>query len=99
MSALIYLEPKIGRGRYLFQILDPHIRHNTKYSTPNTQYPIPWRKIFDFFITTDRKSSKHMFFVFSICLPPGRRLLLTPGIGMGGGNRDQYLFHPSPHIK
>ena len=27
-----------------------------------------------------------------------RRLLLTPGIGMGG-NMDQYLFHPSPKLR
>ena len=39
----------------------------------------------------------------NVCLPPGSRLLLTPGMGggegLGGGNRDQYLFHPSPNIR
>ena len=38
---------------------------------------------FDFFHTNHRQSSK-MFFLL-ICLPPGRRLLLAPGMGMGGG--------------
>ena len=31
--------------------------------------------------------------VFSICLPPGRRLLLTPGMGMGGGQLGTLLDH------
>ena len=38
---------------------------------------------FDFFHWSDGKSSNMCFFL--ICLPPGRRLLLTSGMEMGGG--------------
>ena len=42
---------------------------------------------FDFCHTNHRKSSNMCFFL--IVLPPGRRLLLTPGLGMGKGIWDQ----------
>ena len=79
MSALIYLNQRIGRERYLLQILYPHIRHNTQYSIPSTHYP--GRGIFkDLFIKGPTKSSNICFI-----LTPGRRVLKTSGMGMGLG--------------
>ena len=54
MSALIYREPKDREGRYLVQILDPHIHHNTLY---------PWQATFlTFFIKIIENHQKCILF-------------------------------------
>ena len=65
MSVLIYLEP--SNRKYLFQMLDPHIRRSTQYSIPNTRYP---GGLFYFVIIiiesqqTDQRPKAYKSFVF-----------------------------------
>ena len=68
---------------------------------PQYKIFIGFSMIHRFFVNCFVKAIEHhQKYICFIWLPPGRRLLLTLGMGMGGrgANRDQYLFHPSPNI-
>ena len=53
-------------------------------------FEAPWQGIFlDLFINIIENHQQNVFFYF--CLPPGRRLLLTSGMGMEGGTTCDHL--------
>ena len=72
-----YINPIFRKHNCLVQMIDNH--QKCFFFTTITPHG---RVLFNSFNEDDGKSSNMCFFL--ICLPPGRRLLLTPGIGMGG---------------